>query len=477
MCRTVAVLPFPAVAHRRGVLLLAVLLLLGQGCARQVVECPELGKLDGAPTVRSSAGVTTTAEGISKMKRYRYGVNHQTVNMADIPHLFPLGYVEVAPGETIQGSVACKLTSDVTTRAIYSRGYLDLASFYVPFRLLWEGFPEFISNGTGTVPTVADAMPLNFEPIAVAHNAWFRRAYNLIWNQFYRPSSITLVASEDQNGELSGSFRKSDWYSSLNSGALYDETDVPLVEGTPNTVTVNTIRRAFATDRLNRLRAWYGSKYTDYLASIGVEANWAILEEPECIGKKAADLRYSTTKSTYQAAEPVAGGASPLGGPGGSFDAFASCPVKRTFCPEHGLIAVMGLVRLERYNSAAQSPTNIKNSREQYWDPMFEQASRAAWTSSAVLGAGATEPIRMPPFEDYRKGVNLVAAKTGADLSLAYANVFTSALMSTGEYLTPGPEHYDALFQGDLGAHVQTVNTWRLIRNSPVRPDPRYGVP
>ena len=121
--------------------------------------------------------------------RSRFGINCTKLNWGRMSELLPIGYQEVAPGETISGKVSVDVQSAPTIREIKTRAYLDAFLLYVPFRLLWSQWTNFVSSGsTPTCPTVANLFPKNFERRFTigagngdSNNAFQRRAYNRVW--------------------------------------------------------------------------------------------------------------------------------------------------------------------------------------------------------------------------------------------------------------------------------------------------------
>lgn len=417
------------------------------------------------------------------MKRFRYGNNFQTFQASNLQSVVPLGYMEVAAGDTVNGSVTSHFISDVTKRAILNRCYYDLAAFYVPYRLLWDGFPEWLltSGTSGSVPTVNNALENNFEPLGIGvHPVWFRRAYNLIWNQFYRSQDIPEITNLDNQAMQLGEFRKSTFYESLRPSTSILGADVP-VEGSAFgalSVNIDELRKTFSVDRINKIRSWYGTKYTDFLSSLGVEASWSILDEPEVIGKKTGTLKFKRKSSSYSGAAYEAGTSefTPLGAPAGNFEGQVTIPVRRTFCPEHGLIAVMAIARLERINTASIHPALLKDDYQFYWLPEHEFSKTQEWPAK-ILGTNTSgERVSLPPFEDLRKGVNLSAAGAAYNYNRAYAALYTDADPATYRiYTRPGAADYSYLFQSYTSTQWQAVNTWRMVRHSPIKPDPRPG--
>ena len=78
--------------------------------------------------------------------RNRYEWNCQTVNVSNPYDFTPLGYMEVVPGETISGAVEINLQSVPAVRNVQTRTYMDTFAFYVPFRLLWPEWVDYISR-------------------------------------------------------------------------------------------------------------------------------------------------------------------------------------------------------------------------------------------------------------------------------------------------------------------------------------------
>jgi len=129
------------------------------------------------------------------VKRFKYGLNSQHATSSKNARVAPLLFLEVAPGDTISGPLDVSAKSATTVGLVGNRAYLDIAVFYVPFRLLWSGWTDFISKKSGTIPTVANLSYVNFQneytvtPSASVFTElvpWNRRASNLIYNKFYK---------------------------------------------------------------------------------------------------------------------------------------------------------------------------------------------------------------------------------------------------------------------------------------------------
>ena len=103
--------------------------------------------------------------------------------------------------------------------------------------------------------------------------------YNDVWNRFARKASTAEVA-QDQTTLQAVAARPSTFHEKGLEGEL---EAVETVDTSGSTLSVDAIREAFNKDNFNKVKAMYGSRYVDYLASVGVQADWSILEEPELI--------------------------------------------------------------------------------------------------------------------------------------------------------------------------------------------------
>ena len=299
------------------------------------------------------------------MKRYSYGQNFQVFNSAKMVQICPLGTLEVAPGDTVTGKFTTQTWSDSVTRPILNRTYYDTFAFYIPYRLLWDGFPEWVVDESRTTPgpplVSSPYQQFVFEDNALKSAeclAWNRRAYKLIYNKYFKDSYAPELDITDDSAfaALGASQRPTTWHeSAFDDGTLVDEQVSVNVVG--ETISIKDLRRGFTQDRFRRVRDFYGDKYTDYLASLGVKASWSIADEPELIGKASKDWTLQTTNATVNG---IASGSPEdvnfVGDPAGYFRGTHACRIRPTFCPEHGLIFMVGVARMETVNEFGNCP-------------------------------------------------------------------------------------------------------------------------
>ena len=282
----------------------------------------------------------------------------------------PLGYFEVVPGDTISGNVEFKVFSDTTIVPAFNRTFFDVIAVYMPYRLMWDGFTEFLIHGTGTPPTVTNLNRINFENFyhlpkdtaGTSNAAWQRRMYNRVWNRFVRRAD-EAEAGEDDNNLLACSYRPSTFQESVPEA---DSLTPATIDTSGSTLSVDDIRDAFNSDHFNKIRDYYGDRYVDYLASVGVQADWSVIEEPELLTKLQKQLEYQITNpATANTTTPEG----PEGNPGGYWTGNFKMKISGKFFPEHGLIGFYALPKMEVFQTEAGRPHLSFNEQEDFWSP------------------------------------------------------------------------------------------------------------
>jgi hypothetical protein len=425
------------------------------------------------------------------MKRFQYRLNDQNTQLGTWGKLVPLKYVEVVPGDTISGTFKTKSRSAITVKPIYSRAYFDLYAFYVPYRILWADWKNFIQGTEGGVsgypsfPTLAVQRPWNFETHTVGvGNNFLGDAYHHIWNRFFDLKSESGGNSGETIANTSATAGTM-YYRPWNGTAMqnvyrrdttFDQSlksqsnvrDVDIDVSGPN-ITVSELREAFAQERWEKLRDFYGHRYVDYLAAVGVKANWEILDEPECIGVSNNDWQYRTVKSTTT--ESIARAQ-------GYFESEHSINLRKTFCPEHGVIAIMAAPRADLFWADQGTHTAaLRQSREDFYSPEFSMYSEQTVSNLVV---GGSSDFVTPKYEEFRKGRNEIGDRT-TDVMQTFLNPMTVTTEAALRATVPDTSAFEAEpaepVQGQpYGLEIPIYGESRLTRVSPVTPMARKGV-
>lgn len=147
--------------------------------------------------------------GVSRSRFQRNSDNKTTFNTGD---LIPIYLDEVLPGDTHQIDVACVMRMATPIFPVMDNAFCDFYFFFVPNRLLWEHWKEFMGENKETawtpkteysVPqvtapaggweegTLADYLGLPTKVEGISVSALPGRAYGLIYNEWFRNQNVT----------------------------------------------------------------------------------------------------------------------------------------------------------------------------------------------------------------------------------------------------------------------------------------------
>ncbi len=411
------------------------------------------------------------------MKRFKYGLNSQIFQTSVFQNLTCMNITEVSPGDTVSGSVTSRVISESTSKPIMNRSYFDQFSFYVPYRLLWDYWPEFIAGGTDEVPPTLSSFAQTYRLCllkgqigapAPSFNAFGVRAYNLIYNQFFRDNTVPPVDVDTAQTQQRAPLRATTFNQRLKTAI---ELEDQVIDSTGPDITTGDIRRAFSQDRFDKTRAYYGNKYTDYLAALGVEASWSILDEPELIGKSSSPLNVVMTDATGE----IQNSENPqtpvyVGSVGSKWQGTNKHTIRRTFAPEHGLIITLGTIRMDtEYANSVGAITNTKLTRDQWYSPEFETERKQAHTPYYTTENGL-QTLYTEKYDDLRVGQNITDTtdlRNGTWIEQPEQDDLDPAAIRYPDVATAIMPYLNDQYQGIVFNHINLV---RLSRQSPVRP-------
>lgn len=140
------------------------------------------------------------------MKRSKFSLSHFKELTCDMGFLIPITCLDVLPGDRFSHRVNLLIRMAPMLAPVMHPIYARVHHWYVPYRLIWEEFEDFITGGPAgygvdvpdfptisikpDIGTLADylGLPLTQNPIEVSALPF--RAYNLIWNNFYRDQDL-----------------------------------------------------------------------------------------------------------------------------------------------------------------------------------------------------------------------------------------------------------------------------------------------
>lgn len=156
---------------------------------------------------------------IPKVPRSRFNMSHYNNMSADYGRLYPFLFIDCVPNDTFKLGADVLINTAPMITAPYTQNDVRLDYFFVPYRLLWENWKDFITGGEdGTsepvLPYVSTELWDAFigEPDPKSLLSYFGakcfvdgntpvickerlnslplRAYALIWNEWYRDENL-----------------------------------------------------------------------------------------------------------------------------------------------------------------------------------------------------------------------------------------------------------------------------------------------
>ncbi|UIW10383.1 major capsid protein [Flyfo microvirus Tbat2_144] len=141
------------------------------------------------------------------MKRSKFSLSHYRLGTYNMGSLYPISVMEVLPGDTIQQATSMLVRCSPLLAPVMHPVRVRVHHWYVPYRLLWDNWEDFITGGpTGTdtsvfptitaggtgfaVGSLGDHMGLPTGLATLQVNALPFRAYAMIWNENYRDQDL-----------------------------------------------------------------------------------------------------------------------------------------------------------------------------------------------------------------------------------------------------------------------------------------------
>lgn len=139
------------------------------------------------------------------MKRGKFSLSNTKLVSTDMGNLVPINCMEVLPGDSIQQSTSALVRTQPLLAPVMHPVHVRIHHWFVPFRLIWDDFEEFITGGpNGTSNPAVPVLPSpNFAvgglgdylgaptgvPLVDISVLPFR-AYALIFNEWYRDQDL-----------------------------------------------------------------------------------------------------------------------------------------------------------------------------------------------------------------------------------------------------------------------------------------------
>lgn len=456
----------------------------------------------------------------------------------DMGQLIPIMCDEVVPGDkfTIGNDIVMRFQALVAPIMHEINVYTHY--FFVPYRILWDDWEDFISGGVNGdfagLPPTWDPTAMNAEgslwdylgfPTGIVPAGAFpldfpRRAYNRIYNEYYRDENLQTEIVETNGTILNRAWEKDYFTSSLPwqqrgiapalpiSGttsaiwpavvgggtsanvsyksdmaapyAPYQAAGKAFLEGntvdlsSASTFDVSDLRLAFQIQKWMERNARGGVRYTEFLKShFGVSPRDDRLQRPEYLGgsKSPAVISEVLQTSSTDATSPQGN----LAGHGMAIDrTFAA----KYFAQEYGLImGIMSVMPRTAYQQGIDRQW-LRHTRYDFYFPEFanlsEQAiERAEIYASGVQAENTTIFGYQGRFDEMRVKRNMVCDKMRSTFDYWHlGRKFLAAPALNEDFIKCVPSKRVFAVQDEPGLVVNVGNRIKAIRPLPIQSNP-----
>ena len=496
----------------------------------------------------------------AEIPRSTFDRSHGLKTTFDADWLIPIYVDDVMPGDTFRMNANFMGRLSTPLHPIMDNMFFETFFFFVPYRLVWDDFKKFhgervnpddsidytiptVSVGNYTVPTgsLLDYMgiPQRSTPLQTVSALPFR-AYNLIWNEWFRDQnlqdSISINTASGNDGAYFASYmlrkrgKRHDYFTSalpspqkgasvqLPLGSLAPVTgatgsasvinsslgtEVNLLQSTTNSnvlihtskigttqqlyadlgdataATINDLRLAFQTQRLLERDARGGTRYNELIrAHFGVTVPDFRVQRPEYIGGGSSMINITPVANTAGQAGDYVGELGAMGTLSGSHDWTYSAV-------EHGVIIGLANVRGDITYSQGLDRYWSKSTRYDFYYPVLAQIGEQAIFNREIYmnaGAGTNEGVfgYQERYAEYRykpsRATGLFSVDAAGSLSSWHLSEEFSAVPALG------PTFIESNTGAPLDRAIAVPTEPHFILDTffnlkCVRPMPLYGVP
>jgi len=402
--------------------------------------------------------------------RSAFDLSHEVLTTGDMGKLYPVFCREVVPGDVLDIAHTVVIRFNPMTAPLLHPIMLYLHLWYVPYRLLWDEFEDFItggadgteaptfpvSSGTISAGTLLDYLgaPLGASMANLPMSDMPRRAYNTIFNEWYRDQTSVTALTVASNNTIQKRGWDKDYFTSalpfqqrgtapslpvtstiaadgtfkmVDSGALetpagltYAATgDIVTTAGDEFSSTradveyssgldVSSVAFDMADFRLAKQtqiflerNARAGARYTEFIpAHFGnVGPRDDRLDRPEYVGGLRSPVVVSEVLQT--SATDITGGSTPQGNLAGHGIAVASQKTAKVRSPEYGLVmGILSVMPKRIYSSQGVERQWIKSTRYDFYLPEFSHLSEQPVYNGELYMQGAAADANVFGYQE-----------------------------------------------------------------------------
>ena len=215
----------------------------------------------------------------------------------------------VVPGQKIDtAEFKTRFQSVETSNLFMTNVVMSTHYFYVPIRLIWDEWVDFIAQDpdvTVTIPTTTTGESAIWQK--PGSHALARRAFKLAYNQFFGDENLREAQGDTWYDDITADTpytvnpvkNLEQFYSKWIEAEDIDAYSVDTFDnaGTP-AIDLQDFSRAMGAARAGFKANTTGDKYVDVLRRMGINPDWRIQMAPEHLGTKSADIAPNYTSDT-----------------------------------------------------------------------------------------------------------------------------------------------------------------------------------
>lgn len=383
------------------------------------------------------------------MRRNKFSLSHYRLTSFNMGELVPVSWFEVVPGDSVQMSTSSLVRLSTLLRPVMHPVFVKTHHWFVPNIQIWANFYDFITGGDdgldatvhpnrtfGVTGTLTDGslrhhlgMPAGSYSGSTTYSALPIRAYQHIWNEFYRDQDLqteaTLQTTDGTDGtetSLQNVCWEKDYFTTARpweskgsdvsvpiygdgidfmlsrqggaSGTLQDDgTGDVIITGTPSAADLQTLttsspfefdiddlKLGLGLQRFQERMGRHGSRYAEYLMSLGVKPDDLRLRRPLYLGGGRQTINMSEIAATAANSSP----ATAVGDLKGHGIGAMRTRRWRKFFTEHGIVMTLMCVQPKIVYEDTMERAWFRTTKEDYYQRELEFIGDQAITNKEV---------------------------------------------------------------------------------------------
>lgn len=467
----------------------------------------------------------------------------------DMGQLIPVVCDEAVPGDVWDISNGIVIRMQPMVAPIMHQVDVRVDYFFVPYRLLWSEWEDFITGGidgnnASVIPRVSDVgtvtlgslwdyfgFPVDVHPVGAQPIIFPWRAYNTVFNEYYRDETLDAKTDIDNSSVLKCRWEKDYFTSALpwqqrgtapalpisgTTAAVWDDTafntaaasteKILSVEGANNTdhkihtalstyardnlkgaLNDNTVdlssattfdiadlRLAFAIQKWMERNARCGARYTEFLMGhFGVAPRDDRLQRPEYIGGSRSPMIISEVLQTGSTDTE-----SPQGNMAGHGLSADGRSIGRYHVLEYGIILGVMYVRPKTAYQQGVDRQWLRRSRYDFYHPEFANLSEQAIEMAEIYARGTESENRtifgyQGRYDEMRVKRSMVCGQMRNTFAYWHlGRIFGSVPALNSNFIECLPDKRIFAVPSEPGLIVNFHNGLRVVRPLPIQNNP-----